>query len=65
MTAMLEGTRSARSQKRQRPAVAAARLTDSEMAELRRAADRVGMSVSDYVRSVVVSSLLPGEPLVT
>jgi uncharacterized protein (DUF1778 family) len=63
MTAMLD--RPARSQKRQRPAVAAARLTDTEMQQVRNAADAVGMSVSDYVRSVVLEALLNGEPVVS
>lgn len=56
MTAMLE--KPPRSQKRQRPAVAAARLTDNEMNQLRRTADRVGMSVSDLVRAYVTKALL-------
>lgn len=65
MTAMLDRTPPARSQKRQRPAVAAARLTDTEMQQLRCAADKVGMSVSDYVRAVVMESLIRAEPIVT
>jgi len=42
-----------RSQKRQRPATATARLTQSEMEQLRRAAQSRGLSVSDFMRGLV------------
>lgn len=47
----------ARSQKRQRPAVAGARLTDDEMNRLREVAKRHGQSVSNYVRTVLQRDL--------
>jgi hypothetical protein len=66
MTAMLERLAPpTRSQKRKLPAVAATRLTHTEMNDLRRAAAEVGMSVSDYVRSLVISALLGDEPVIS
>ena len=43
-------------QSRQRPALAATRLTEEEMARLRAAAQDDGKSVSEYVRSLVLTA---------
>jgi hypothetical protein len=48
-----------RSQSRQRPIVASARLSDPEWKQLRAAAERDGRSVSDYLRGLVLRDLTP------
>ena len=50
---------------RKRPEIVALHLTASEKAELKRAADRVPMGVSVFVRAIALAAVRRGEIVIT